>query len=48
MSRKKLIDRFKRNLVQVGGNSLSITLPIEYVNALEWKKGTEVLVILDQ
>jgi hypothetical protein len=48
MGRKKLTDRFKRNLIQVGNTSLCITLPIEHLEALGWKKVTEVHVVLDQ
>ena len=48
MARKPLADRFKRSLTQVGGQSLSVTIPIEYLEELEWKKGDEVLVKLNK
>lgn len=48
MARKPLADRFKRTLTQVGGQSLSITIPIEYLEELDWKKGDEVLVKLNK
>ncbi len=44
MARKPLADRFKRTLTQVGGQSISITVPIEYLDDLEWEKGDEVIV----
>jgi len=47
MGRKSLVDRFKRSLTQVGGKSLSVTIPIEYLSILGWQKGEEVLVKRD-
>jgi len=48
MARKSLADRFKRNLTQVGGQSLSITIPIEYLQELEWTKGMELRVSMNK
>lgn len=48
MGRKKLEDRFKRTLTLVGGKSLSITLPKEYLQALGWEKGQELAVRMDK
>ena len=44
MGRRTLADRFKRTLTPVGGNSLSVTLPKEYLEDLGWEKGQEVKV----
>lgn len=46
MGRRPIADRFKRKLTQVGGQSISVTIPIEYLASLGWKKGDEVLVKL--
>ena len=48
MARKPLSDRFKRTLTQVGGKSLCITIPIEYLEELSWKKGQEFMVRLNK
>jgi hypothetical protein len=48
MGRKKLEDRFKRTLTLVGGKSLSITLPKEYLQALGWERGHELNVRIDK
>lgn len=48
MGRKSLADRFKRTLTQVGGQSLSITIPLEYLEELGWKKGEEFNVKLNK
>jgi antitoxin component of MazEF toxin-antitoxin module len=48
MGRKSLADRFKRTLTQVGGKSLSVTLPIEYLEELGWKKGQELKLKLNK
>ena len=48
MARQPLADRFKRTLTQVGGQSLSITIPLEYLAELEWEKGKELLVKMNK
>jgi antitoxin component of MazEF toxin-antitoxin module len=48
MGRKPLADRFKRTLTKVGGKSLSITIPLEYLEELEWEKGQELKVRLNK
>ncbi len=47
MGRKPLADRFNRTLTQVGGQSLSITIPVEYLQELNWEKGKELKVRLN-
>ncbi len=38
MSRRKIEDRYIRNLTKVaGGNSYVVTIPIEFVRKLKWK-----------
>jgi len=46
MARKPLADRFKRTLTQVGGQSLCVTIPVEYLEELGWEKGKELNLIL--
>jgi len=48
MGRKPLADRFKRTLTKVGGKSLSITIPLEYLDELGWQQGEEFLVKLNK
>lgn len=43
-----IADRFKRTLTKVGGQSLSITIPLEYLDELGWEKGQEFLVKLNK
>jgi len=42
MARKSLKERFNRKIIEVGQSSLCITLPVEYLEELGWKKGEEV------
>jgi antitoxin component of MazEF toxin-antitoxin module len=44
MSRRPLEQRNHRKLQQVGGHSLAITLPREFLAELGWEKGHEVKV----
>ena len=45
MSRKKLEKRFTRKLTKAGGGrSISITLPIELIRKLKWRRGQKVVV----
>lgn len=46
MARRPLTDRFTRSLIQVGGKSLCVTIPIEYLEKLDWSKGQEIEVKL--
>lgn len=39
MARKKLKQRFYRKIIAAGQSSLCITLPVEYLEKLGWKKG---------
>ncbi len=43
MARKKLEDRNIRKLVKVGGGkTYSITLPVDIIRELQWKKGQKL------
>ena len=45
MARKKLESRFTRKLGKTGGGrSISVTLPIELVRKLKWRRGQKVVV----
>ena len=44
MARRSLEDRFNRTLTQVGGQSIAITIPLEYLEELGWEKGDTVKV----
>ena len=46
MGRKKIKDRFKRTLT--GKKSLSISIPLEYLKKLGWKKGQELAVRMNE
>ena len=48
MARKPLADRFKRTLTKVGGKSLSVTIPLEYLQELGWQQGKEVRLKLNK
>jgi antitoxin component of MazEF toxin-antitoxin module len=44
MSRRNLKDRNIRKLTRVGGTSLAVTLPVEFVKDLKWKERQKVVV----
>ncbi len=44
MSRRKTTDKNIRKLTRVGGTSLSVTLPIDYVRDLKWRERQKVVV----
>ena len=44
MARSKLSERFNRTLIELGKGTLCVTIPIEYLDELGWKKGDEVTV----
>lgn len=44
MAPKKLKQRFYRKIIAAGQSSLCITLPVEYLEKLGWKKGDEIRV----
>lgn len=45
MSRRKLSERFTRKLGKTGsGRSVGVTLPIELVRKLKWRRGQKVVV----
>ena len=44
MSRRKLQNRNIRKINQVGQSSLGITLPIEILRELKWRKSQKVVV----
>ena len=47
MSRKPLSDRFKRSLISTG-KSLCVTIPLEYLEELDWEKGQELKVRMNK
>lgn len=42
MGRKPLSERFVRKLSAVGGKSVCVTIPKEFLEQLGWEKGKEV------
>lgn len=46
MANRKIGDRNTRKITMSGGESYSITLPIEYVRKLGWQKKQKVVVEL--
>ena len=44
MSRRTIENRNIRKLARVGSSSLGVTLPIEIVRALKWKKFQKVVI----
>lgn len=46
MSRRKLSKENVRKLTRVGGTSLCVTIPMEYVRLLKWKERQRVMVEL--
>lgn len=46
MPGRKLSERNIRKLTKVGGKSLSVTIPIEYIQKLSWKEKQKVIVNL--
>ena len=48
MARKPLKERFNRKIIQVGKSSLCITPPMEYFEILDWEKGQEIKVSINE
>jgi hypothetical protein len=48
MARQELSKRFNRKLIELGKETLCITLPKEYIQELEWTKGKELKVRLNK
>ena len=48
MPTRKFEDRNIRKITTSGGESYSITLPIEYVRKLKWQKKQRVVVEIDE
>lgn len=46
MSGRKLAERNIRKLTKVGGKSIAVTIPIEYIQKLAWKEKQKVVVNL--
>ncbi|PIR88548.1 MAG: hypothetical protein COU09_01715 [Candidatus Harrisonbacteria bacterium CG10_big_fil_rev_8_21_14_0_10_44_23] len=44
MARRKIQNRNTRKLSESGQGSISITLPIEQIRKLKWRKGQKVVV----
>jgi bifunctional DNA-binding transcriptional regulator/antitoxin component of YhaV-PrlF toxin-antitoxin module len=45
MARRKINERFTRKLTKTGGGrSISVTLPIEFLRKLKWRRGQKVVV----
>lgn len=48
MANRKIEDRNIRKISMSGGESYSITLPIEYIRRLGWQKKQRVVVEMDK
>ncbi|HEC30654.1 MAG TPA: AbrB/MazE/SpoVT family DNA-binding domain-containing protein [Candidatus Yonathbacteria bacterium] len=48
MARKKLEERNIRKLTKTGGNTYYVTLPIEAIRSLGWKKSQKLVVEVDE
>ncbi|MCP6720411.1 MAG: hypothetical protein KJI72_03810 [Patescibacteria group bacterium] len=46
MARRKLNKRNIRKITRVGGTSLSVTIPVEYIRKLKWRERQKVVVKL--
>jgi len=46
MSRRSIENRNIRKITRVGGTSLSITLPVEFLRKLKWREKQRVVVRL--
>ncbi len=46
MSGRKLAERNIRKLTKVGGKSIAVTIPIEFIQKLAWKEKQKVIVNL--
>ena len=46
MSGRKLSERNIRKLTKVGGKSITVTIPIEFIQKLAWKEKQKVIVNL--
>lgn len=44
MARRKLNERSIRKLNRTGGNSISVTIPIELVRELKWREKQKVVI----
>jgi len=44
MARGNLSERFNRTLIELGKGTLCVTIPVEFLEELGWKKGEEVKV----
>lgn len=44
MSRRKLKEKNIRKLTRVGGTSLSITIPVEFIKEFGWRERQKVVV----
>jgi len=44
MPRRSLKNRNVRKLIRLGSNSTAVTLPIEILDELDWRKGQKVVV----
>ena len=43
MPRRKLEDKSIRTLTKLGGKSIAVTIPIEIIRKLKWRKGQKVV-----
>ncbi len=48
MSRKKLEERNIRKLTKTGGTTYYVTLPIEAIRELDWRKSQKLVVEVDK
>ena len=44
MARRKLSEKNIRKITKVGGHSLGITIPIDYIRKLKWRERQKVVV----